>query len=131
MGGLFSHNMNFLDEIYKLKGAIKNRYCPSCKEERLYEYSVDSILVDQCLECHGIFFEEGELSKLVPNVIRQDKDDLNYQYLPYSPTDYFKLDADIDEKVDQTRKPIGSWQSIVVFIVFMVLFVLQMILTNE
>ena len=124
-------NMNFLDEIYKLKGVIKKRHCPSCKEERLYEFNVDSILVDQCLECHGVFFEEGELSKLVPNVQRQEKDDLNYQDLPYSPTDYFRLDADIDKKVDRSRKPIGSWQSIVVFLLFMLLLVLQLMLTNE
>ena len=115
-------NSKFLDELIKLKGAINKRYCPNCKEERLYEYNIDRVLIDQCINCYGVFFEKGELNKLVPNIKREEKADLNYEHLPYSPIDY--LDIDVDEKIEQKRTPIGPWQSVLVFLLFMIVLVL-------
>lgn len=115
-----------LEELEKENNNYINRHCPECKEENLLEYNINNILIDKCAKCSGIYVDKGELTKLAPNAKKDSIDDLNYQEHPYLITDYFNVDIDTDNKIEQNRKVIGPWQSIIVFLLFIIILVLQL-----
>jgi len=122
-----SNNSYFLEKLYDAHGEFNNRYCPDCREEKLLEYNIDGVLVDQCEKCKDIFFKEGELNKIAPNVKKEQRDDLNYEDLPYSPLDYFNIE--IDEKIQDDRKVVGPWQSVLMFLIIIFVYVLVIFIT--
>jgi Zn-finger nucleic acid-binding protein len=45
--------------------------CPKCKTAELGEYPVDSVIVDRCPACAGIWFDRQELSELLSEDARR------------------------------------------------------------
>jgi Zn-finger nucleic acid-binding protein len=43
-----------------------NRLCPECEKQKLFQVIVHGIELDHCPECNGLFFDEGELKRLLP-----------------------------------------------------------------
>ena len=50
----------------------KNRTCPTCKDTPFYVIKVKGVEIDYCNECNGVFFDEGELKKVMPNITSKD-----------------------------------------------------------
>lgn len=49
-----------------------NRNCPECKDEKLYQIHTHGVELDLCPECSGLFFDEGELKHVLPNVYKSN-----------------------------------------------------------
>jgi Zn-finger nucleic acid-binding protein len=49
-----------------------NRNCPSCDNTALHIIKVYDVELDLCSRCDGIFFDEHELKKVLPNVVKPD-----------------------------------------------------------
>jgi Zn-finger nucleic acid-binding protein len=45
--------------------------CPKCNTESFAAFSVQGVMVDRCSSCHGIWFDEQELSQLLAQDARQ------------------------------------------------------------
>jgi Zn-finger nucleic acid-binding protein len=45
--------------------------CPKCKTAELGDYAVDSVVVDRCPACAGIWFDREELSELLSEDARR------------------------------------------------------------
>jgi Zn-finger nucleic acid-binding protein len=45
--------------------------CPKCKTEDLAEFAVESVAVDRCPSCNGIWFDRQELSELLAEDARR------------------------------------------------------------
>ena len=105
--------------------------CPICKDIYLKEYIVDSVKIELCPNCEGLFFDKGELNKIAPDVKRENKHDLNYEELPYGTTGHYpfrKLDI-FDEKGEDInsprRKPIGPWQAVGLLVLFLMFWLVR------
>ena len=59
-----------LPEIQASFGATHNsgtnRHCPECVTEELTQVFVQNVELDLCKKCGGLFFDEGELKRLLP-----------------------------------------------------------------
>ena len=45
-----------------------NRYCPGCEHEKLYQITSHGVELDLCQKCNGLFFDEGEIKQVLPNM---------------------------------------------------------------
>ena len=43
-----------------------DRTCPECENEKLLQIYTHGIELDLCPKCNGLFFDEGELKKILP-----------------------------------------------------------------
>ncbi|PUB74052.1 MAG: hypothetical protein DBP03_11840 [gamma proteobacterium symbiont of Ctena orbiculata] len=57
-----------------LKTTNKDRNCPECKNQQLFQITVRGVELDLCPECIGVFFDEGELKKLLPALDNKSKE---------------------------------------------------------
>ncbi|ODB96267.1 hypothetical protein A3196_05510 [Candidatus Thiodiazotropha endoloripes] len=57
-----------------LKVTNKDRHCPECKNQQLFQIIVRGVELDMCSECIGVFFDEGELKKLLPSFEMKSKE---------------------------------------------------------
>lgn len=57
-----------------LKVTNKDRHCPECKNQQLFQIIVRGVELDMCSECIGVFFDEGELKKLLPSLEMKSKE---------------------------------------------------------
>lgn len=48
--------------------------CSECANENLHLLTISDFEIDACGNCHGIFFDAGELAKIVPNKYNDDND---------------------------------------------------------
>ena len=120
---LYKEN-NFQERLNQQEIISSENSCPECKDAKLFQFNIDNVLVDQCPQCYGLYFDKGELNKLAPNVKREDKEDLNYQELPYSPEDYLDNDIFKGRKLPE-RKIIRPWHAMLLFILFMLGWLVQ------
>ncbi|MEW8383380.1 MAG: zf-TFIIB domain-containing protein [Candidatus Thiodiazotropha taylori] len=64
-------------DIHKSLESIKlgkvDRYCPECENQRLLQISLRDIELDLCPQCNGIYFDEGELKMLLPQLENRSK----------------------------------------------------------
>ncbi len=54
--------------FHSLKARNESRYCPECNNQQLFQIIVQGVELDLCQECIGIFFDEGELKELLPQL---------------------------------------------------------------
>lgn len=45
---------------------VSNRNCPSCANQNLKTVLSESIEIDACESCGGLFLDEGEIEELLP-----------------------------------------------------------------
>ncbi|MCW4205431.1 MAG: zf-TFIIB domain-containing protein [Candidatus Thiodiazotropha lotti] len=57
-----------------LKVTNKDRHCPECKNQQLFQIIVRGVELDLCPECIGVFFDEGELKQLLPSLENKSKE---------------------------------------------------------
>lgn len=48
--------------------------CASCDNEKLNLITVSDFQIEACARCYGMFFDSGELAKVVPNKYKEDVD---------------------------------------------------------
>ena len=48
--------------------------CASCDDEKLHLITVSDFEIEACACCYGMFFDSGELAKVVPNKYKEDLD---------------------------------------------------------
>ncbi len=62
-----------LSEYYKQHPDIsENRNCPACEEPSFHVVKVHDVELDFCTNCNGVFFDEGEIKKVLPNTHKSD-----------------------------------------------------------
>ncbi len=49
----------------KIKDAPEQRLCSRCQDVVLVEATVDEVVVDECPQCHGIWLDSGEITRLI------------------------------------------------------------------
>jgi Zn-finger nucleic acid-binding protein len=54
--------------FHALKERNESRLCPECSDQQLFQLIVQGVELDLCPECIGIFFDEGELKELLPQL---------------------------------------------------------------
>ena len=64
------HIEEALDTILALDFRDGHRHCPTCRGRRLKTLYVESIELDYCIGCKGLFFDPGELERVFPNTYR-------------------------------------------------------------
>lgn len=64
-------NAPTLDEIIKFYRQNANfsddRFCPICDNQLLHVTKTKEVEIDICVICNGVFFDEGEIKKVLPN----------------------------------------------------------------
>ena len=83
--------------------------CPKCKTTELAEYAVDSVTVDRCSTCAGIWFDRQELSELLAEDARRvgslrrgaanDEADGTKAHCPRDASDLLRIYSAIDRSV--------------------------------
>ncbi|MEW8071670.1 MAG: zf-TFIIB domain-containing protein [Candidatus Thiodiazotropha sp.] len=57
-----------------LKAKNKDRHCPECKKQHLFQVIVRDVELDLCPECIGVFFDEVEIKQLLPLLENKSKE---------------------------------------------------------
>ena len=62
-----------LDSILSLDFKTSRRRCPSCVDCYLKAVVIENTELDFCANCKGLFFDPGELRRVFPGLVDQDK----------------------------------------------------------
>jgi hypothetical protein len=65
---------DLVSSFESLKARNKDRQCPECKNQQLFQITVQGVELDLCPECIGVFFDEGELQQLLPSLENKSKE---------------------------------------------------------
>jgi len=60
-----------IDSILDLDFRESRRRCPSCKGRHLKVVDIENTELDFCSNCKGLFFDPGELERVLPSVSSQ------------------------------------------------------------
>ena len=50
------------------------RVCPDCQSQTLYVNHIRGVEIDLCPKCGGVFFDEGEIKKILPTAYKSQYD---------------------------------------------------------
>ena len=54
---------------------VSDRVCVSCADQALRIVWIRNLEIDVCPGCHGVYFDEGELAQVLPELVRQHEDE--------------------------------------------------------